>query len=504
MMADPRDRYHTAKALAADVNRFLADEPVSVYRDPVGKRVMRWVKRHRQVVAAACVLAVVGVIGLIADDVRVGREKERTQDALGKVSIALSREKIARDLALGSAEQLYAKAAIELARTPGSESSRVAMADLFVYSFEQLLRRSPNLRVRLGAFKANHEAANLSRLTDDFDTAAARYARAFVLVDGLLEEFSEASETITKRTAIEINHAMLEVDFGEFLRMKGDYAGAEKHFGKAVEEISPLRKQEPKSADFVFAEASARMNLADSYYQQGRYDVARIAIREAIGILNQSGIDSQKNDQFANLMIAAIYTEAATSRELGERETAIKSCDAAITLARSKPFESDPNYGYWLAMMLFEKAQAQEQVLATRKEAAENLASSLKILDRLVQVSPVIAEYRRVKAEVSGRLAELLFQAGDASTAEARAKSALEDIDRLLKARELPIWRSIKGQILATQGRIAAARKKFDEARTLFTTAIEEYKRALDKLPSRQIDRAAVAKIERERDALGK
>jgi len=42
----PAERYATAQALAADVEHWLADEPVSVWREPWRARAWRWMRRH--------------------------------------------------------------------------------------------------------------------------------------------------------------------------------------------------------------------------------------------------------------------------------------------------------------------------------------------------------------------------------------------------------------------------------------------------------------------------
>src|SRR5262249_30099849 len=43
----PADRYDSASALASDIRHFLADEPVSAYRDPLVTRLGRKARRHR-------------------------------------------------------------------------------------------------------------------------------------------------------------------------------------------------------------------------------------------------------------------------------------------------------------------------------------------------------------------------------------------------------------------------------------------------------------------------
>ncbi len=60
----PTDRYGSARALADDVDRWLADEPVSARREPAAARLGRWARRHRTWVAGAAVLLVASTIAL--------------------------------------------------------------------------------------------------------------------------------------------------------------------------------------------------------------------------------------------------------------------------------------------------------------------------------------------------------------------------------------------------------------------------------------------------------
>ena len=50
MAPRPEDRYPSARALADDIERWLADEPVSVYREPLAARAGRWARRHKTLV----------------------------------------------------------------------------------------------------------------------------------------------------------------------------------------------------------------------------------------------------------------------------------------------------------------------------------------------------------------------------------------------------------------------------------------------------------------------
>jgi WD40 repeat protein len=81
MAAQPQERYHSAAELAREVERWLADEPVSAYRDSVPARGARWARRHKPVVAAAAMLLLTAVIGLTAGILVVQAKQQQTEEA---------------------------------------------------------------------------------------------------------------------------------------------------------------------------------------------------------------------------------------------------------------------------------------------------------------------------------------------------------------------------------------------------------------------------------------
>jgi serine/threonine protein kinase len=65
MELKPSDRYATPRVLADDVEHWLADEPVLAYPEPLSARVRRWMRKHPSRVAAATVLLLATVVGLV-------------------------------------------------------------------------------------------------------------------------------------------------------------------------------------------------------------------------------------------------------------------------------------------------------------------------------------------------------------------------------------------------------------------------------------------------------
>jgi tetratricopeptide (TPR) repeat protein len=66
MSLRPEDRYGSCRPLAEDIERWMADEPVSAWCEPLSARARRWARRHRTRVTGATAALLAGLIGLAA------------------------------------------------------------------------------------------------------------------------------------------------------------------------------------------------------------------------------------------------------------------------------------------------------------------------------------------------------------------------------------------------------------------------------------------------------
>ncbi len=81
MALRPEERYSSPKELAEEIGRWMADEPVSAWREPWAMRLGRWARHHRTAVAMAAVALVAGVIGLGVVAVLQARYNRRLEQA---------------------------------------------------------------------------------------------------------------------------------------------------------------------------------------------------------------------------------------------------------------------------------------------------------------------------------------------------------------------------------------------------------------------------------------
>jgi WD40 repeat protein len=76
------DRYPGAAELATDLERWLADEPVTAWREPARVRLGRWMRRHAALVAGSAALAATALIALAVGVWLLGQEQTKTERAL--------------------------------------------------------------------------------------------------------------------------------------------------------------------------------------------------------------------------------------------------------------------------------------------------------------------------------------------------------------------------------------------------------------------------------------
>ena len=99
MSKKPGDRYESVAVLAAELERYLADEPVTAFREPWTIRARRWARKHRTAVTSVAATLVVAVAALLIGLFVVGGLNRRLDRANKALGTALDTAKEARSLA---------------------------------------------------------------------------------------------------------------------------------------------------------------------------------------------------------------------------------------------------------------------------------------------------------------------------------------------------------------------------------------------------------------------
>ena len=268
MAARPDDRYGRARDLAEDLNRWLADEPVSAWREPVSARARRWGRRHRTFIAAVMVGLVAGVMGLGAVSVVQARANDR-----------LKKAKDETDRALVAAREAEARTWAALAESRESQAQAEAVSRFLVDAF-----RSPD----------PWQVARDVKVIDVLDRASEQLDGGFggppairgALLDALGRTYlglGLAARAIGPfTTARAVREAALGADHPDTLATRARLANAYEDGGRlrdaiALHEATLDRRIAALGPDHHDTNAS-RHDLAVSYIVAGRLD-------EAIGLL---------------------------------------------------------------------------------------------------------------------------------------------------------------------------------------------------------------------------
>jgi eukaryotic-like serine/threonine-protein kinase len=195
MALEPDERYRSPRALANDIERWIADEPVSVRREPYHERVRRWARRYRTAVTVAAVMVLAGLFGLgVVTAVQAqynGRLKKAnavTTRALGEAREAGKAAQEALAQSEESRKQAEAVRQFLIAtfrtRDPSLDSDRTKVVDMLDRAAEKLDKEFTGTATMRGALLnalgETYEGLSL------YDKAAATFARADALAEASL------------------------------------------------------------------------------------------------------------------------------------------------------------------------------------------------------------------------------------------------------------------------------------------------------------------------------
>jgi eukaryotic-like serine/threonine-protein kinase len=125
MARNPEVRYGSCRALAEEIERWMADEPVAAWREPASRRARRWARRNRTAVTGSAVAVLAGLVGLAA----VAVVQSRTKSALEAKNLQLEVANEATTRALDETTKAQAQTQAALAQSEESRKQAKAVND---------------------------------------------------------------------------------------------------------------------------------------------------------------------------------------------------------------------------------------------------------------------------------------------------------------------------------------------------------------------------------------
>ena len=189
MENQPGRRHSSSKALAEDVERWMADEPVSAFHESTTRRLARWARRNSAVVTGAgAILATAVISALTVITWLVTQQNSRLEQARGEAARQKEQAVIGKTMAARAVEEMLDEVARkDLLNIPQAEGLRVKLAERAVAFYRDFDRHHPNdPETRFELARVEEEVASLYRMIGKFSRATEEYGVAVASLRGLI------------------------------------------------------------------------------------------------------------------------------------------------------------------------------------------------------------------------------------------------------------------------------------------------------------------------------
>jgi serine/threonine-protein kinase len=469
MALRPEQRYRTALELAADVEHWLADEPVSAWREPLAVRGRRWLKRHRVLVMAAVTALLVGTLSLAAatvllsavnDELRLANERET--EARQQAEAAQQEEAKTRRLAQANFEMANQAAEDYLFKVV--EDHRLKERDLtelrqklvvsaadFYTRFIAARQSDPTLRLMLG--RAHLNLGMLKRELSQTEEAVQELRQAQDLLRELVAEAPgnpeyrfylcragnelcrgyehlnrlddmarvlqsnlPLCERLAKEHPQDRRYRKVEEHCvrlqGRLLSLQGHKDRAESYRRRALALQRQIAKDYPEPEERILL-SNILSSLGHDLSHLNRPKEARQCLEEGLAIAGELARAAPHRSDFREEIGSLSHELCWVLRDLGEPAAAQKAMQRAVDVRRQlvADFPNVPSHRRQL-MVAASNLVNQLTEVGKHKEAVRLAREAVRLGEKLVADFPKEPEFRFGLAHAAYSLARALHHAG--------------------------------------------------------------------------------------------
>jgi serine/threonine protein kinase/tetratricopeptide (TPR) repeat protein len=487
-------RYETASALALDIQRYLADEPVVAGPPSAAYRVKKFVKRHKgQVLAAVMVLLVLlgGIAGTTWGLVRAVRaresEAEQRQEAEKQKERAQQAEKETLEDYRANTDE-----AIEqlIGSRPGVGPQEKSYLEKTLKRWQAFAaRKGDDERSRAIRGEAQFCVAYLRHKLGQREEAAAGYQKALTLWQKLADEFPAVPEY---RQHLASSH----INLGNVLAGQSQPDKAAEQYRKALAIFQKLADDFPAVPQYRRELASSHNNLGQLLAGQSQPDKAAHHHHQALAIRQRLADElpavpeyrqylARSHNNLANLLVGQNQPDKAA--EQYRKALAIQQKLAvefpAVPECRQELARSHNNLGLLLAH------QKQPD------KAAEQYRKAMAIFQKLADEFPAVPQYRRELASSHGNLGNVLAGQNQPDEAAEQHREALAIFQKL--ADYFPAVPEYRQHLASTHNNLAnllASQNQPDKAAEQYRKALAIQQKLVEEFPADPVYRQHLAR----------
>ncbi|MBC8352094.1 MAG: protein kinase [Planctomycetes bacterium] len=478
------ERYDKARDLAEDVRRWLADEPIDCYTEPLTTRIGRWLRRHRTwaqaISASLLIITAVSIASvMIVDNARRAESlaKQEAEDSLvaeqqAKVE-ATRRFEEARD----AVDTMMTGVSEVLAYFPGMQSLREQLLTQAVERYEQFTAdKSDDPELQAEATRAMIRLGDVFRGLSKYDLAQSTYEEAAERMQSLLDGGSNSQSARIQLASAKSKLGVLQAELGDYEQSITSYDESLQLYDKLLEtETTALLLRE---------RTGAVVNRAMLLSKHGATEEALTELETAASVFEELAEGGTDPGFVAGLAM----TEANIANVLisvGRNRDAISHAEEAIALygTLATNFPDHPPYLESLATTRLNLAAAYRTSGLDREELS-TYEAALGDYDLLVSSRSDVPVYRERQASTEREIATYLHTLGDNRTAHEAIGMAINTTEALLST-QIPLAGYHEQWALeqATLGRILSDLGQDEEAALHLGAAIGRYDALIESDP---------------------
>jgi serine/threonine-protein kinase len=441
MATAPQDRYASCRALADDVERWMADGPVGAFREPWTRTLVRWLTRHRTGVTGVAAAVLAGVVGLSAVLVVQARANAQLSESLNRETtanraLAASNDELTRAKEAVQARYDLAVAAIKTFHTGVSEDF-LLKEEKFKELRNRLLKSAQEFYGKLSALLGpeTDPASRRALLASKFELA-----ELTVQVGNQEDALKAHREVLAAREALAAELGADVVARMEVARSVAAVAGLLSSMGKRDESLAVRRRAEWLLADLADTEASARQALAYcrsaigwALFEAGEIADALAAYRLARADQEPLAAAPGASDDARNDLADTVNRIGVLRLSAGKPAQAEPEFRAALAI-HQKLAEEHPGHTRFRYNLAHSYNDLGILLSSTGKlaEAEVEHRRAIAIQQKLADENPAVTDFRFRLAFDHASLGNLLRNTGRQAEAEAENRSALALVLKLV------------------------------------------------------------------------
>ncbi len=401
MSLDPADRYARPRDLADDIEHWLADEPVTAYREPWRARAARWARRHKTLVTTAAGVLLVALASLTVGALMLTAANRRISAAQ---QIAEENERKAQEnfrLARGAVDDYLTTVSQEiLLEEPGMQPLRQQLLTAALGYYQDFLSQhegDPDLLLELR--DANFLVGTVQAEIGDQAEALHAFETALALNQQLVRTQPDSTE-------LRFKLARCYRAWATSLADRGKSTDAIEALDEAIRLLTQVESEQAAPASLLQELREVLNQKGSLKHDQGQLTAAAELYERASEYARRLTLLEDPTGENRNGLARIHHNLASISRAVGDHEPGRAHLNTAIEIRQQlvKEFPHRQRFHSQLALSYSSLANLAAD-LGDFQQAIELQQETIGIREQLVAHNPAVIEYHDLLAGSYGNLA---------------------------------------------------------------------------------------------------